>query len=276
MRASRGWSSTARASAARSIAHEWLPASTKPSTRREVRAAEAHRAVRARSSRATKARELPATFCASAMRRVVAGRQQQPVEQRLQRARACLFGSSPTREPGACRASLVIAHHRLRRLAVHDEQRGHHLRQRGDGQDRGRVAPPEHAPGVEVEQQPRARRPVERAHRVASGASSLTASGVGAGPDDDRPVGHLDLLPAAPWAAPAAPARGSGAPDAAAGDQCGCGDGGGTDPHSSGGCRSAPTMPNPNMREHQQRQDREDVRPALDRARGPSAPRGSR
>ena len=87
---------------------------------------------------------------------VVAGGQQQAVEQALERHVAAEREHADLR-PGHVDGLLGDEHGRVGRRGGDGEQRGHHLREAGDGQAHVGVALPEHLTGGQVEQQPGAR-----------------------------------------------------------------------------------------------------------------------
>ena len=141
MRARRGWSSTARASWARSAAQEWLPASTKPLGRREARAAQAHGPgplVHQRDERALRVRPRAAPARSAASLPDGSSSPCSSVSTRTRRALGQHADAASRAQFDAPRA--VIRDRRARRQAVDHEQRGHHLRQAGDRQDAGRAA----------------------------------------------------------------------------------------------------------------------------------------
>ena len=109
MRASRGSRSTGRAIAARSPAHEWLPSSSKPSGELKRVHGEPQLVGAGRSSGDEARHACRGGALGERDRRVVAGRQQQAVQHRLD-ADPLALGRIPTPSPCSASASLVIAH----------------------------------------------------------------------------------------------------------------------------------------------------------------------
>ncbi len=113
--------------------------------------------------------------------RVVAGGQHEPVEQR-EHPHMAPGGQHPDLRAGGVDGGVADADERARRERANHKQRGHHLRERGGGEDGRWVYGPEHAPGVEIEEHPGVWWVMEGKQRRVARARGGTAGGASCAP----------------------------------------------------------------------------------------------